>query len=581
MLKEFKTLIPYLKRYIPYYIAGLLFLIITDAAQLLIPQFIRKAINLIYTGNFELREILTTMALMLLIALFVAIGRFGWRYFIHGASRRIERELRDDLFSHLLLLSSTFYRKMKTGDIMARATNDMRAIRMASGMGFVAFIDGIFMMIAILIILFTRYPQIALITIAPLPVVTLFVLSFGKMLGHRFKRVQEGFSRLSEHAQESLSGIRVIKTFVQEKSNLSRFEETNEEYRATNMALVRVWGFFFPIIGFLSGITSLLLLKFGGVATLKGDISPGDFVAVLSYLEMLIWPMMGAGFMVNMLQRGAASLERINKILHEKPDITSPPEPLREIKSWDIRIDNLSFSYNGEDVLDNISFLLPEGNTLGILGRTGSGKSTLIRLLPRLLDPPKGSIFLGGQDVHEYELSLLRSAVGLVPQDTFLFSSSIRENLSFGNPDMKEEGIREVADISTISRELETFSEGWNTQVGERGISLSGGQKQRISISRALAIQPPVMIFDDALSAVDTETEESILNAFLKKRQGKTNIIISHRVSTLHAADSIIVLDEGKIIQRGTHEELVREEGLYQEINNLQKLEHHGERGQK
>jgi ATP-binding cassette subfamily B protein len=468
---------------------------------------------------------------------------------------------------------------MKTGDIMARATNDMRAIRMASGMGFVAFIDGIFMMIAILIILFTWYPQIALITIAPLPVVTLFVLSFGKILGRRFKRVQEGFSRLSEHAQESLSGIRVIKTFVQEKSNLSRFEETNEEYRATNMALVRIWGFFFPIIGFLSGITSLLLLKYGGVATLKGNISPGDFVAILSYLEMLIWPMMGAGFMVNMLQRGAASLERINKILHEKPDITSPPESLKEIKSWDIRIDNLSFSYNGEDVLDNISFLLPEGNTLGILGRTGSGKSTLIRLLPRLLDPPKGSIFLGGHDVHEYELSFLRSAIGLVPQDTFLFSSSIRENLSFGNPDMKEEEVREVADISTISRELETFSEGWNTEVGERGISLSGGQKQRISISRALAIQPPVMIFDDALSSVDTETEESILSAFLKRRQGKTNILISHRVSTLQASDSIIVLDEGKIIQRGTHEELIREEGLYQEIYNLQKLEHHGERG--
>ncbi len=575
MLKEYRTLVPYVRERIGAYIAGFFCLVLTDGGQLLIPQILKSAINRISSGQFVLREIFLLMGGMVLLAAAIALGRYGWRYFLHGSSRRIETELRGRLFSHLMTLSPSFFGRNRTGDLMARATNDMQAIRMAVGMALVAFTDGVFMTLSILIILFVQYPTIALYTVLPLPILTVMVILLGKVIGDRFRRVQEGFSRISEQVQEALSGIRVIKSFVQEDSTLEKFRQANREYRNRNMDLVKIWGFFFPIVTFLAGLTTLILLFLGGQRVITGQIQAGDFVAILSYLEMLIWPMLGAGFMVNMLQRGAASLARINEVLREEPEIRSPAGGSARVPDGSIRVERLSFSYPGSDepVLQDISFEVPDGTILGILGRTGSGKSTLLRLLPRILDPSRGSVFVGGLDIHEYELHALRSAFGMVPQDTFLFSASIRENVAFGAHDAPESLLREVMDVSTISRDLETFPKGWETEVGERGITLSGGQKQRVAISRALAPQPAVLVFDDALSAVDTETEELILRRLLAFRRRKTGIIVSHRVSTLKVADNIIVLDGGRKIQEGSHEALLDEEGLYREIYELQRLQ--------
>ncbi len=580
MLKEFKTLIPMVKKYKYFYFIGLLCLILVDAGELYIPRLMKKVIDYISTDGFSLEFVGKTVGLIMIIALGVAIARFGWRYFIIGASRRIESDLRYKLFSHLLTLSSSYFGKTKTGDLMARATNDMRAIRMASGMAFVAFVDATFLTVAILVIIFSEYPKLAAISVLPLPVITLLVLFAGKLIRKYFKAVQEGFSRLTENVQETLSGIRVIKSFAREEYFQYKFFKTNEEYKNSNMRLVRLWGFFFPLINFISGISIMLLFTFGGIAVIEKSITPGDFVALISYLTMLTWPLMGMGFTVNILQRGAASLTRINEILKQEAEIKSPESPSMFIPGGDITIRNLDFSYTGSEnrkkddgILEKINLVIPKGSTLGILGRTGSGKSTFIRLLPRLLDPPAGTVFIGDTDIREFELSELRSSIGFVPQDTFLFSSTIKENIKFGKPDAEDSEVMEMADLSTISKDLNDFPKGWETEVGERGITLSGGQKQRIAISRAMIMDPSILILDDAFSSVDTATEEKILSGFLKGRKGKTNILVSHRVSTLFHADTIIVIDKGKIIQKGTHKELYAAEGFYREIAILQEAE--------
>jgi len=589
MLKEYKTLYPYVKKHFISYIFGLIFLVITDGGQLVIPQMIRKAVDMIASGGFELRSVGSLMLAMIAVASAIAAGRFGWRFFIQGSSRKIENELRENLFRHLLKLSSTYFNNMKTGDIMSRFTNDMHNIRMATGMALVAFVDGFFMTLVILIILFKQFPGLAGFTILPLPVVFLIVLGAGRLLGPRFQKVQDSYGHVSNEAQEALSGIRVIKTFVRERHFLSRFSSANEEYLESNLALVKIWGFLFPVITFLSGLTTLLLLWFGGSGVMKGTLSPGDFVAVLSYLGMLIWPMIGAGFTINLLNRGAASLSRINHILNEQPDIVSQPGAVDTIIPGELEVRNLTYYFpDGKaPVLDDISFKVRQGETLGILGETGSGKSTLLRILPRLLEAPAGTVFYSGRDIREYTLSALRRIIASVPQTTFLFSDTVKANIAFGisdeltgsHPDQpgQENRLRDLARISTIDRDLSAFPEGWNTTVGEKGVTLSGGQKQRISISRALASEPEVLIFDDALSAVDTGTEEKILNNLIALRKGRTNIIVSHRVSTLMKADLVLVLKNGRIAQKGSPEKLLGEDGIFRRIYNLQQISRHEE----
>jgi ATP-binding cassette subfamily B protein len=555
----------------------LLFLLITNGGQLYLPQLLRRAIDTIASGSFTLNDMLPIALLMVGIAVVIAIGRYFWRFFLGGASRRIEAELRERLFVHLQALSSTFYGKVKTGDLMARMTNDMRAVRQASGFALVSFVDGFFMTIAILIIMLSRDPRLTLLSISPLPVITIGVIFFGRFIGEQFRQVQEGFSALSDMTQEAFTGIRVLKTFVQESSFGKRFLEKNADYSNRNMVLVRTWGVLFPAVGFLAGITSLILILLGGRAVIEGTLSPGEFTAFLAYLQMLIWPMLGAGFTINLIQRAGASLGRINRILEEEPDIQSPPaeQAVRKPIRGEISIRNLSYAYPGteKEVLKDFSIDILSGSILGILGKTGSGKSTLVQLLPRILDPPPGTVFVDDLDVRSYDLTGLRNAISTVPQETFLFSTSIRDNIAFGSRNGDDELVRKVAAISTIERDFSTFPAGSETVVGERGITLSGGQKQRVAIARALASDAAICIFDDSLSSVDTETEDAILRDLLPFLKGKTLIVISHRISTLKTADRIVVLEDGRIAQLGSHEELLGQKGFYADIYRLQQLE--------
>jgi len=575
MLKEFKTLLPYLKRHRGSYSLGLLCLVAVDAAQLLLPQFLRRAVDSISAGG-PMRTIAAIGLSMVATAAAIAAGRFLWRYFIHGSSRRIETALRDRLFSRLMTLPPAYFHGNAAGDIMARATNDMQAIRMATGMAFVAFFDGAFMSVAILAVMLAQNPSTALMTIAPLPLITVLILMFGSMVGKRFKRAQELYSEMSSVAQETMQGIRVVQSFVKEDEFARRFSEANDGYRRASMTLVMIHGFFFPLISFLAGLTTLLLVVVGGAAVIENRMSPGSLAAMLSYLEMLIWPMVGAGFTVNMLQRGAASLKRVNEVIETEPEPRFAPgaEPVEAVPAGEVRFVDLCVSYPGAlaPALEGVSLTLPAGMTLGVLGKVGSGKSTLVKTLSRIVEPPRGSVTIGGVDVGSYPLEALRSALGFVPQDSFLFSDTIRANVMFSDPDLPAGRFERAVAISALDRDLRLFSDGWETVVGERGLTLSGGQKQRVAIARALARDPGILVLDDALSAVDAETEESIVSVLIAERRGKTTIIVSNRVSTLRRADIVAVLDAGRLAQLGSPDELAAVDGFYAEIAALQAL---------
>ena len=575
MLKEYSSLKPYLKKYAVSYVLGIICLALTNGGLIYIPQLMKRAIDLISQGETDRELIGHIMLIMVAVAFIVAVSRLGWRHFIQGASRRIEAGLRGRLYDHLVTLDRSFYGTTKTGDIMARATNDMNAVRMATGMTLIAFLDGLFMTLFILIILFRNYPRLTWILITPLPLVTILILYAGPRLGKRFRAVQAGYSDISDRAQESLSGLRLIQTYRQEEYAMKRFDEVNENYRRANLSLVKIWGFFHPVIMFFSGIITFLLIFFGGKSVLEGVLTPGDFVAIMSYMGMLIWPMMGVGMVINWLQRGAVALERINAILDREPDIRDDAGAVSGPVGGDFVIKDLTYTYpDGESpVLHDINLTINKGMTVGILGPTGCGKTTLIKLLPRLLESEKGQITFGDRELHSIRLEELRSAFSIVPQTTFLFSDTVWNNIAFGKPDAPREEVLWAASISTIDRDLDTFPQGYETLVGEKGVALSGGQKQRTALSRALLLDREIMILDDSLSAVDTNTEEYILNHFRECRKGKTNIIVSHRYTTLQKADLILVMEEGRIVDRGVHDELKDRPGFYQEIYNLQRLE--------
>ncbi|MDR0302588.1 MAG: ATP-binding cassette domain-containing protein, partial [Treponema sp.] len=435
-LKEYKALLPYIARFRYQYIFGLVCLIIVDAAQIAIPQFIRTAVDLISGGDFQWRQIVRLSLYMAGVMAIVSGGRFLWRYFINGSSRRIEAQLRENLYDHLQKLSWDFYQKNKIGDLMARSISDLHAVRMSIGMGIVALFDFVFMSTAILIIIFVQDARSALVSIIPLPLVSVLILLFGKLVGKKFLAAREAYSKLSDNAQETFAGIRVIKSFVKEWWFIKKFSDSNDDYRKANMELVRLFGFFFPFIQFLSGLTILIMLAIGGIRVINGLMTPGSLVAMFRYLNMLIWPLMGAGFMVNMIQRGAVSLGRVNEILNTPPSIKDSENPSMARPSADVPaldLSGLKFSYNGiNTVLDGVTLTINRGEWLGIMGRTGSGKTTLIKTFTRMADPPCGAVRVFGVDVRDWPLEELRKLFAVSPQDSYLFSDSIANNISYG-----------------------------------------------------------------------------------------------------------------------------------------------------
>ena len=567
-----RDILRHLLRYKGRLALGLLALLIVDGAQLVIPLILRKVVDLLALGVITPGLLFRYGLFVAFLALIIGVFRFVWRWFIMSTTRIIEMEIRNGLYAHIIKLSASFFNRARTGDLMAHATNDIDAIRFAMGMGLVASADAFIYAVFSLAIMITLSPLLTLYVAIPLVPLIFIVLWFGKAIHRLFERVQASFANLTERVREALSGIRVIKTFVQERGQEKAFREASEDFVRRNMELVKVWGMFHPLLMFLANISMGIVLLAGGRKVIMGNISLGDFVAFTNYIWMLAWPMMAIGWVVNLLQRGSASMKRINRILSIEPDIKEKKDAIdREIEG-EIRIERLTFAYPGSErpVLRDITFALEKGKKLGIFGKTGSGKSTLVHLIPRIFDPPEGSLFIDGHDVRDYRLLRLRRSVGFVPQDSFLFSTSIRENIAFGKPDATEEEIIEAAKVAEIYDEIMEFPDGFDTVLGERGVTLSGGQKQRIALARAILLNPPILIIDDALSAVDTETEEKILNNLKKVMAGRTSIVISHRVKAIMDSDLIIVLDNGEIIERGTHEELLEIGGFYKELYELQ-----------
>jgi len=573
-MKKFKDLILLVLRYKREIIFGLISLFIVDIAHLIMPLIIRGTIDSLALG-IATGPLLTKYALYIIaLALIGAFFRYLWRYYIIGSSRKVEQYLRNKLFFHLQSLSASFFDRTKTGDLMARSINDIDAVRMATGPGVARLVDAILFFVFSLAFMLRISPALTLYTVIPLSFTTIIVTIFGKRIHNRFEKVQKGFADITEQVRESLSGIREIKAFVQEKGKIKEFRKVNEEFVAKNMSLVKVWGMFFPLIMLIGGLATAMVILFGGRKVILNEVSLGSMVAFSTYLGMLTWPLMSIGWVVNLVQRGSASMGRINKILLISPEIKDEEDAIKMDIQGKIEYRHLSFAYPDRKrlALKNIDLLIEPGVRLGIVGKVGSGKTTLIQLLLRVYDPPSGHLFIDNVDIRKISLSSLRKDIGVVPQESILFSTSIRENIAFGNSEISEEEIIEIAKRCKIYEEIKEFPQGLDTIVGERGITLSGGQKQRIALARAIVMNPRVLILDDAFSSVDTETEEAILQNLKEIMRNRTSIIISQRISSVKNLDFIIVLDEGEIVERGTHEELLNLNGIYANLYERQKI---------
>lgn len=559
------------------YIFGILFLLLVDILQLFIPEILRSITNKLQENSLAISEVFPYALYILLIGIGIAFFRFLWRMLIMGASRKLEYHLRNKLFSHLLTLSTSYYQRHKTGDLMAHVTNDIHAVRMAFGPGIVALTDAIFLNIAAIIMMATTTDfQLTILALLPMPLLVFTMTRFGKLIHIRFRTVQEAFSDITDKTQENLTGVRVIKAYVQEESEIQSFYKKNHALFEKNMALAKLSGFFHPLIHFLSSLSFVIAIWYGGSLVLDGSISLGDFVAFTTYLGLLVSSISSIGWVINIMQRGNASIERINRILQEEGEIKdfSTAKNLEEVKG-SIFFDSVTFTYPNSQhpALKNFTLKIPIGSSLGIIGRTSSGKTTIAHLLLRLYELDKGNIYFDNFSIKELSLASLRDKMGFVDQDSFLFSTTIAENIGFGVDNYRIEDILRVSSIAGLHQDVLDFPKQYETLVGEKGITLSGGQRQRTSIARALIKGPDVLILDDCLSAVDTNTEEKILKALIKETQNQTTIIIAHRVSTLKHCDKIIVLDNGEILEEGTHQELLENKGLYYDFYERQLLE--------
>ena len=590
MLNNLRPLLPYLRKYRATYWIGAVCVLGNNCVWILFPQVIRWAINDLNRG-VTLSKLLTYSGYLLAVAGVKAVFQFLTRWILIGVSREIEFDLRNALFTHLERLSHTFYQRTRTGDIMARATNDLNAVRMLLGPGIMYTANTVVFTAGALAFMLSISPRLTIFAFAPLPIVSIVVQYFGHRIHERFERIQAMFSDISARAQENFSGARLIRAYVQEEPEIENFERDNIEYIGRSLKLVRLMGMLWPTLELLLGVAIVIVLWVGGREVLLHRISLGDFVAFNTYMVQLTWPVIALGWVINIFQRGLASTGRIEDILAEQPEITDAGVPAQDAPAnlrGDIEFRDLCFSYGQtlaaqegnrspggehEEVLRNVNLSVPAGTSLAIVGPTGSGKSTLVSLIPRIYDASQGSVLIDGRPIHEFPLALLRRSIGFVPQETFLFSDTIRENIAFGAEDATDADVRRAAEAASIAAEIESFPDGYDTLVGERGLTLSGGQKQRTAIARALIRNPRILVLDDALASVDTQTEDRILNHLREIMQERTTIFISHRVSTVRNADRIAVLHDGNVVEYGTHDELIERNGYYTELYNKQLLE--------
>jgi ATP-binding cassette subfamily B multidrug efflux pump len=555
---------------------GLMALLIVDVLQLFIPRVIKYAIDDLTLDVISPSRLLFYGLEVLLLALGIGGFRYVWRYFLLGAARRIEKALRDRLFIHLQTLSPSYFSHTKVGDLMAHATNDVEAVRMAMSMGVVFLVDTIILGVLTIFFMLYIHPRLTFFAILPMPLITLITLFFSQTIHHRFEIVQKTFASLTERVREAIAGIRVIKAYVLEERERERLSQLSKGYIQKNLNVTKVWGMFFPLILFFSNLSMAIVLYLGGKLTIFQSISMGDFVAFMSYLGLLAWPMMALGWAINVIQRGSASMDRLNRIFEETPEISDSSDVIRlgPLKGR-IEMRGLTFSpgNGGNPLLQDIHLTVEGGERIVVVGRTGSGKTILCNLVARILEPRQGYLFFDGIEIHEIPLKVLRKSVGYVPQDTFLFSDTIRENIAFGKLDATDKEIEEAARLAQIYDEMMEFPEGPNTVIGEKGITLSGGQRQRIAIARAILMNPPIFILDDALSSVDIQTEERILEGLEKFLRGKTSILITHRIAPLRRANRIIVLEEGKVAEVGDHNSLLSKGGIYTKLYWQRQLE--------
>jgi ATP-binding cassette subfamily B multidrug efflux pump len=595
--KSLRPLLPYIKRYRWGYVLGTVTVFLTNGTWILFPLVLGKAADDLHEGVTR-HKLLVYAGILIAIAVVKGIFQFLTRWVVIGISRDIEFDLRNDLFAKLESLSYSYYQRHRTGDIMARATNDLNAVRMLLGPAIMYSANTIVYTAGALAFMISISPWLTLFTFLPLPAVSIIIQTFGRRIHERFERIQAMFSDISARAQENFSGARLIRAYVQEEAEIAAFERENREYIRRSLRLVRLMGMLWPTLELMLGCAVVLVLWLGGrevlsgqstiglvsnlgagtpgvLTTLKldGSMSVGQFVSFSTYMMQLTWPIIALGWVINIFQRGTASLIRINEIMHEQPEIQDAPAAKDRDILGEIEFRHLNFAYDGKQVLHDVNLRIPAGSSLAIVGPTGSGKTTLVDLIPRIYDAEPGMVLIDGRPIREYSIASLRKHIGFVPQETFLFSERIRENIAFGVESATDAEIHNSADTANIATDIESFPEGYETLVGERGITLSGGQKQRTAIARALIRNPRILILDDALSSVDTQTEDRILNHLRDVMQGRTTIFISHRVSTVRNADRIAVLYGGRIVELGTHDELLALNGYYSDLYNKQLLE--------
>jgi ATP-binding cassette, subfamily B, multidrug efflux pump len=569
-------LYPYLRQHRGRLAVGFLAIILSNAFQMMGPWVMGRAVDSLYVSVTQ-PQLLQYAGILIGLTLLEGIFRFASRWWFIGASRDMEYALRTDVFTHLESLPMSFYQRNKTGELMSRATNDLSNVRMLLGPGIMYSANTIVTAIVAIAFMLSIDWRLTLVSLLPMPIVSVAVRKVGQRINALTEESQERLAELSARVQESMAGVRVVKAFSQESQEIEDFRRLNMDLVERNNRLNRITSVFYPLMQFVIGLAIVIILWFGGRQVIEGTISRGQLVQFIFYLGTLAWPMIALGWVVNLLERGRASMQRLNYILDTESDIRDIQggaviEPEFEVRG-EIEFRNLSFAYNGRPVLKNISLKIPSGKTVAVVGATGSGKSTLVQLIPRLYNAPPGTLFVDGVPIERIPLGTLRRSIGFIPQDTFLFGETIRENIAFGVEEASDSEVERAARVSNILEDIQQFPLEFKTIVGERGITLSGGQKQRTAISRGVIRDPKILILDDALSSVDTYTEEQILRELENVMRGRTSILISHRVSTVKDADEIVVMDDGEIVERGTHEQLLAHGGYYAELHQRQLLE--------